>query len=750
LGSQGDSSESRKIGMLKRLVLRTPCETVAQVVERYHSYLHEGMFILPKPGLFPPGTIIELELHLKGGQPALRGRAQVEEQLAGRPGTPVRFKAMDGASRGVLRQMLERGQAPPAVAASTGYNRQVLTRMLEQMELVEEKFGDPGQSVSNGRAPKGMVLGIDLGTTNSCCAVIKDGKPFVIPSRRGHRTIPSVVAVDPTGQVVVGHAAKAQMEINPSKTVYGSKRLVGRPYESPIVRQVRDRFHYQIVPAPDGRAAVKIDDQVLSLEKVASLILNEIRDVAQDYLGKVIMRAVITVPAYYNENQRSAVRAAGQLAGLHVERILNEPTAAALAYGYQRRKDQKILVYDLGGGTFDATVLQVQGNRFEVLATGGDTFLGGVDFDTQLMDHIIIEFQLQLGKLPHMERVALLRAMQGAEFAKCALSSREQYQVRLPFIGTVDDKPVDLEVAISREQLEQLVEPLVDKTMDACEQVLAQANVSPAELDAILLVGGQTRMPLIWTKIEQRFGKQPLKGVHPDESVAVGAALLADSIDSLEAVVLVDVLPMTIGVGVPGGKFYPLIDSGTRVPVSRTYSLHTFLDNQRELLLPVYQGEGELVDENEYLGTVHIRGIPPGPPGSRTIDISFSLSPECLLTVKASDRQAGELTEVLMTTRDTPESLSKKLGLDIADVPDLPEQGPAAVAHEQSTTGAASREKPKPTAPGEKPAEPVPPPDPGQPPAPANPETVPDTLAAARVPGVVERLREWFRRVFRR
>ncbi len=376
------------------------------------------------------------------------------------------------------------------------------------------------------------------------------------------------------------------------------------------------------------------------------------------------MRAVITVPAYYNENQRAAVRQAGQLAGLHVERILNEPTAAALAYGFQRKKDQQILVYDLGGGTFDATVLRVKGNRFEVLATGGDTFLGGVDFDTQLMDHILIEFQLQLGKLPQMERVALLRAMQAAEFAKCALSSREEYEVRLPYIGKVDGNPVNLELKVTRSQLEQLVGPLVDRTIRVCDEVLDKAGVSHSELDAILLVGGQTRMPLIWSKIEQHFGKQPLKGVHPDESVAIGAALLADSIESVGDIILVDVLPMSIGVGVPGGKFFRMVESGTRVPVRRTFALRTFSDNQTEMLIPVYQGESDNVDDNEYLGTVNIRGIPPGPPGSRTILLSFELSPECLLTVKAADSQAGELSEVLMTTRDTPENLRKKLGLD--------------------------------------------------------------------------------------
>jgi len=664
----------KKMSTRKNILLRTKCNSPSEFIEKYADKVHGKFFVLPKADMYPIGTELRLVAKLKDDQVVFKANGVVEEAIEKIPGTPLRITAMDPVSRGLFRRMIERTDGhddEPLAAISV--NRQSIKQILSKMEMISEVSEDVSKSKNDeAQAPKGIVLGIDLGTTNSCCAIVKDGRPFIIPSDKGHSTIPSVVAIDPMGEIIVGHAAKAQMEINPKKTVYGSKRLVGRPFESPIVRQVRDRFHYEIVSGKDGHAAVSINDKVMSLEKVSGHILTYLRDVAQDYLGKVIMRAVITVPAYYNENQRSAVREAGQLAGLHVERILNEPTAAALAYGHKREQDQTMLVYDLGGGTFDASILRISGNKYEVLATGGDTFLGGVDFDAQLMDHIVIEFQLELGKLPQMERVALLRALQGAEFAKCALSSRSEYEVRLPFIASVDGKPVDLNVKITREQLDELVGPLVQRSLTVCDEVLEQAGLTAEDLDSILLVGGQTRMPLVWSAIEERYGITPLKGVHPDESVAVGAALLADSFDSIDALELIDVLPISIGVGVPGGDFINLIPSGTNVPISRTYSLHTFEHNQTEIIIPVYQGESEKIDENEYLGTVNMRGIPPGPPGSRTIEVTFSLNSECLLTVSAKDSEAGDLGEVIMTTHDTPKTLRDKLGLSPADVPTTP------------------------------------------------------------------------------
>ncbi len=447
---------------------------------------------------------------------------------------------------------------------------------------------------------EGPILGIDLGTTNSCCAIVKSGKPFVIPSRRGHNTIPSVVAINELGDELVGHAAKAQMEINPGRTIYGSKRLVGRPFDSPVVREVRDRFHYKIVKGHDNSAAVQIDDKVLTLEEVAAKILTEIRDTAQEYVGGYIKRAVITVPAFFNENQRQAVRKAGELAGFKVERILNEPTAAAITFGMKAEGDRTLLVYDLGGGTFDATLLEMKGDTFEVLSTGGDTFLGGVDFDNQLMDHVLIEFQLSLGKMPEIDRVAYLRVLQGAEFAKRTLSSKSEARIALPFIGKLDGAPVNLDITVDRKTLEKLVTPLVDRTMDVCESVLAERGLGTDVVDDILLVGGQTRMPMIWEKIQELFGKEPLKGVHPDESVAIGAALMGESINKKASFKLVDVLPMSIGIGVPGGVFRKVISGGTALPASRTYGLYTYLDNQTRMVIPVYRtGTGREQDDRD-------------------------------------------------------------------------------------------------------------------------------------------------------
>ncbi len=503
------------------------------------------------------------------------------------------------------------------------------------------------------KLPSDPIVGIDLGTTNSCCSIVKNGRPFIIPSRRGYNTIPSVVAINARGEIVVGHAARAQMEINPSKTIYGSKRLVGRPFESPVVREVRDRFHYKIVPGPDRLAAVQIDDRILSLEEVSALILGELRDVAQDYLGVPLSRAVITVPAYYNENQRQAVRRAGALANLKVEKILNEPTAAAIAYGHTRGKSQRVLVYDLGGGTFDVSVLDIGDNRYEVLATGGDTFLGGVDFDMQLLDYIIIEFQLQLGRLPQMERSSLLRVLQAAEHVKRTLSDAKESQVRLPFIGTIDGKPIDLDLAVPRQKLEELVIPLVGRTLEVCDRVLESGGLQTKDLDAVLLVGGQTRMPLAWRMIAGHLGKQPHKGVNPDEAVAQGAALMAAALCESDILELVDVLPVSIGLGLPGGVMRPILPAGMRAKTSKTYTFKIPIPDLSTLSIPFFQGENPKVDDNEYLGMIHIPNIPPGTSKGRSIDITFGLDTDCLLTVTARDNQSGNLEGVALISNES-------------------------------------------------------------------------------------------------
>jgi len=663
----------------RQVVLRSRCATAEELADLYAWRATEHGFLFENPKDYPVGTEVRLYVQLADGQTAISGRGIVASAPEGsKLGFVIRFRSMSAQSKSLLETMRAR-QAPPrtesAAPADAG-----LERSLRRMVLVSGDSAVRPAPARRGKGRAGPIIGIDLGTTNTCCAVVKGGRPLVIPSRRGHNTVPSVVALSTVGEVLVGQAARAQMEINPERTIYGSKRLIGRPFASPVVRQVRDRFHYRIVEGPRREAAVQIGERQFSLEEVSSKILEEVRAIAQDYLGTTVERAVITVPANYNENQRQAVCRAGELAGLQVERIVNEPTAAALAYGYNRQIDQKVLIYDLGGGTFDASVLNLYGNVYEVVATGGDTFLGGLDFDSQLADWVLNQFQQSLGRLPQMERVSFLRVLQGAEFAKIALSNAGTARVHLPFIGTLDGKPVALDQTVSREVLEELCRPLVARTLQVCDEVLARARLDHAGIDQILLVGAQTRMPLVWRMIQEHFGKEPLKGVHPDESVALGAALLAESLDKLDAVVLIDVLPMSIGVGVPGSAFRRILEAGTPLPASRTFGLFTFQDNQQEMVLPVFQGEGANTDDNEFLGAVHMTGIPPGPAEKRMIEVTFSLSPECLLTVSARDREGAALCEVIMSTRETPAELRKQLGLAEAPAAALSPTSPPAPA----------------------------------------------------------------------
>ncbi|HZA13373.1 MAG TPA: TIGR02266 family protein [Myxococcaceae bacterium] len=510
----------------------------------------------------------------------------------------------------------------------------------------------------------GPIIGIDLGTTNSCAAFVRGGKPMVLASREGYNTVPSIIALNARGQLVVGHPARGQMLTNPRSTVYGAKRLVGRAYDSPVVQSVKERFHYEIAPGESGEAAVKLGDRVYSLQQISALILREVRDVARNQIGQDISRAVITVPAYYNDNQRQAVREAGRLAGLHVERILNEPTAAALAFGYGRELKQRILVYDLGGGTFDASVLELNSNIYEVISTGGDTFLGGIDFDTAIVGWLLAEFEKKTGKKFQGDRVAMQRVLDAAERAKCALSERSECRVHVPFVTIIDGHPFDLDLTLTREKVFELTDPLVERTLKVCQEVLAARKLTPKDIDEVILVGGQSRFPLVHLKVEKFFGKPPAKSVHADEAVALGAALLAYSLDQVEGVVLIDVLPMAIGVGLPGGRFKPILERNTRLPAKKTYTLATSRDDQPELELVLFQGDSTVAQENEYLGTLKLGDLPRGPRGSVSISVTFELTEEALLKVTAQEKRTGKAVTSTFSTRDTPEALRAKLQSD--------------------------------------------------------------------------------------
>jgi molecular chaperone DnaK len=540
--------------------------------------------------------------------------------------------------------------------------------------VVEDELPAPRPRSSK----KGRIVGIDLGTTNSAAAVVKDGKPFIIPSREGYNTIPSVVAVNEKGKVIVGHPAKGQLLINPKNTVHGSKRLIGRAFKSPVIADLMGRFSYEIVAGRRGEAAVKLGDNIFSLQKIASLVLTELKELAQQWLGEEISRAVITVPAYYNDNQRQAVRAAGALAGLEVERILNEPTAAAIAFAHGRSLQERVLVYDLGGGTFDTSVLQLQGNLYEVVSTGGDTFLGGVDFDASVVAEILARFKRKHGVEFSGDRVAYQRITDAAERAKMALSERLTADVGVPFVLLVGEKAYSIEEKISRSELDKLTEHLVERTLRVCQEVLDNCGFKPSDISEVLLVGGQSRMPLVRSRIRDFFGREPSKTVHPDEAVALGAALLADSIQSGEigGMVLVDVLPMSIGIALPGGRFKKIVERNTSLPHRKTHSIWTSEDHQKTLEIPVFQGESDRAQDNEYLGTLIVPDLPPGTKGNVVFDLVFSVSPESILTVTAEERGTARTVTATFSTQDTPEAMRRRLGGGAAPAqPQDPEGG---------------------------------------------------------------------------
>jgi molecular chaperone DnaK len=501
---------------------------------------------------------------------------------------------------------------------------------------------------------KARIIGIDLGTTNTLVASVRNRIPKIVPTDRGNLILPSVVALSGKGDLLVGGVAKDQMVTNPKNTLWGTKRLIGRKYHSRAVEELKSYFPYDIVEGPDGDASVMLGGKLYSLPHASSLILGQIKTMAEQFLGGPIDSAVISVPAYYNDNQRNAVKEAGRLAGFDVKRIVNEPTAAALAYGFNRGLDQKILVYDLGGGTFDVSVLHVTGNVFEVLATGGDTFLGGADFDNRVIEYVLEKFheetKIDLSQSP----IALQRIKNAAEAAKIDLTLIPNVVIDLPYIEERKGKPVNLRIPLTREQLNALTGDLVDRTFELCDRVLAEKGIARSDIDEVILVGGQSRMPLVQQKIQTHFGKPPRKGVHPDECVALGAALLADSLGSIDSVTLLDALSMPIGYGLPNGGVKRIIEKNSVIPLVKSFRLPSPKDaGSPHIELDIYQGDSDFLVDNEYLGTVRV----PAALAGRKID--FKLTEECLLQVMVEDATGSR--KVDLATRDTPEALKRAL-----------------------------------------------------------------------------------------
>jgi molecular chaperone DnaK len=498
------------------------------------------------------------------------------------------------------------------------------------------------------------IIGIDLGTTNACVAHVRNRIPRVVPTDRGNLILPSVVALSDRGDFLVGGVAKDQLVTNPRNTIYGAKRLIGRKWNSRVVQELRSYYSYDIVEGPAGEAAVLLGGQVYTLPQISGMVLAHLKKIAEAFLQKSIPEAIISVPAYYSDAQRQAVRQAGKLAGFEVKRIVNEPTAAALAYGFSRGLDQKILVYDLGGGTFDVSVLQLNANVFEVLATGGDTFLGGVDFDNRIIDFVLDEFwsahRIDLADSP----IAMQRVKNGAEAAKIDLSLIPNTVIDLPFIEEKKGKPLDVRVALSRQRLHELTLDLVERTFQICDQVLGEKGLKPGDIDEVILVGGQSRMPLVQELIRTHFGKPARKGVHPDECVALGAALLGDSLDSIDSVTLVDVLSMPIGIATPTSQFRRVLDKNTAIPSVRSFRLPPPREPGQPIEIDIYQGASDQIVDNEFLGSIR---LPAAATGRR---IDFRLDEECLLKVSFDDPEKG-MTELQIATRDTPDALRRAL-----------------------------------------------------------------------------------------
>jgi molecular chaperone DnaK len=506
------------------------------------------------------------------------------------------------------------------------------------------------------------VIGIDLGTTNCCVSVLENGTVQIISNKEGGRTTPSVVGFTDKDEKLVGQIAKRQAVTNPAHTLYAVKRLIGRKFNSPEVEKMRSTVPFEIVEAPNGDAHIRVLDRVYSPPEISAIVLQRLKLAAEEFLGDKVTEAIITVPAYFDDMQRQATRDAGKIAGLEVERIINEPTAAALAYGFGKQKTEKVAVYDLGGGTFDISILEINDGVFEVLSTSGNTFLGGEDFDQRIIDWLVQTFQGETGIDLSNDRLALQRLKEAAERSKCELSSVTETNISLPFIAADPSGPKHINATLSRAKFEELVMDLVHASVDPCQKALWDAKLQPADVDKVILVGGQTRSPIIAKTVQEVFGKAPSSEINPDEVVAMGAAIQGGVLTGdVKDIVLLDVLPLSLGLETRGGLFVKLISRNASIPLKNTMTFTTVVDNQQSVEIHILQGEREIATGNRSLAKFELVGIPPAPRGVPQIDVTFEIDANGIVSVAAQDKMTGleQAMQITPSSGLSPEEIDR-------------------------------------------------------------------------------------------